>query len=70
MTQIVSRDLRDGEETPEYEGTHPPTHGREQLFRVSGFMDSEGVALEFTSYCYFLIIYFSHLQVCFPIFMF
>lgn len=32
---------------------------------MSVFMDSGGIALEFTSYCYFLLLHFSHLQFLF-----
>lgn len=33
-------------------------------------MDSGGIALEFTSCCYFLLLHFSHIQFFFPPFLF
>lgn len=69
MTQIVSTGTSGMGTKPQ--SMRVPTHpGREQLFRASGFMDSGGIALEFTSCCYFLILYFSYLQVFFLIFTF
>lgn len=69
MTQIVSTGTSGMGRKPQ--SMRVPTHpGREQPFRASGFMDSGGISLEFTSCCYFLILYFSYLQVFFLIFTF
>lgn len=49
VTQTKHRDLRDGKETLECQGSGPPSYTAEN--RVS--MDTGRITLGFTSYCYF-----------------
>lgn len=58
--QIVSIRLREGAETPEYEGTEPPPHTGE-LFRVSVFVDSGGLAPLNSPAVVNFCLHFSHL---------